>query len=435
MVLDLSPAAQRFEPSATLAINERVRRLQVEGRSVYHMGFGESRFPVHPKILEAFRTHATARTYPPVAGIPKLRSAIAEFYTREFDLDVASAQVVVGAGSKSLLFALIRALDGDVVLPRPSWVSYEPQAIVAGKQVFWIDTHVDQAYCLTAGALQTGLTDARDNGLNPRILILNTPGNPTGVVYPAGTLEELTAVARENDLTIISDEIYALVSHGACPPTSIATYYPEGTVVTGGLSKHLSLGGWRFGLAVVPAGTAGAALMQALVAIAGNIWTSPAAPVQHAATVAYGNDPDIGAYVRTCAGIHAAVTQALYDELAAAGIPCPRPSAAYYLYPNFDRWRDGLRECHQIVTSNDLAAVVLDECGIAALPATSFGARPDDLSLRLSTSHLSARDDAHAEAVLAAYGEASTPAEFVRDACPDVFEVGRRLRTFVENLT
>lgn len=435
MLLNLSPSAQRFELSPTLAINERVRRLTAQGQHVYQMGFGESRFPVHPKILEALREHATARSYAPVAGYPELRTTIAEFYRREFKLEAAPDQIIVGPGSKSLLFALVRALDGDVLLPRPTWVSYEPQALVAHRRVTWIDTHFDDEYCLTAEGLTAGLAHARKAGQQPRILILNSPGNPTGVVYPADVLEALAQVARENDLTVISDEIYALINHCLRPHVSIATYYPEGTFVTGGLSKHLSLGGWRFGLAVVPAGEAGGRVMQALTAIAGAIWSSPAAPVQHAARVAYSDDPDIMAYVQTCSAIHAAVTQKLHAQLEGAGIPCPRPSGAYYLYPNFGRWREALRRRYDVATSDDLAALLLDEYGIATLPGTAFDANPEDLSLRLSTSYLSAQDDAHAEAVLAAYAEMPDSVEFVRSACPDVLEVGRRVRAFVEMLS
>ncbi len=443
MLLNLAPSTQSLEPSPTLVINERVRRLTAEGQTVFQMGFGESRFPVHPKILDAFREHATARSYPPATGFPELRAAIADFYDHVFGLDIAPQQVIVGPGSKSLLFALIQALDGDLLLPRPSWVSYYPQAQVAGKRVTWINTRFENEYCLTAEELVAGLTQARRAGQQPRVLILTNPGNPTGVVYPAGTLEELAGVARENDITVISDEIYALINHCDVaqstdqerPHVSIARYFPEGTVVTGGLSKHLSLGGWRFGLAVVPAGQAGGALMRALTAIAGAIWSAPAAPVQHAAIVAYSGDPDVMAYIRRCARIHAAVTHELYAQIREAGIACPPPSGAYYLYPNFNIWSEILRQRYDIATSDELATRLLDDCGIAALPGTAFGAQAGELSLRLSTSYLSARNDAHATAVLDAYASASSPAEFVRDACPDVLEVGQRLRAFVAGLT
>lgn len=434
MLFDLAPSANSLELSATLTVNERVRQLQEEGRTIYHMGFGESRFPVHPKILTAFRRHATARSYAPVAGYPALRATIAEFYRRELGLSVTQEQVLVGPGSKSVLFALVRVIDGDLLLPRPSWVSYAPQAQVADKQVTWIDTAFGDEYCITPEELAAGIDAARRAGQNPRLLIINTPNNPSGVVYPASVLEGLAEVARENKLTVISDEIYALINHGERPHVSIAQYYPEGTAVTGGLSKHLSLGGWRFGQVVVPAGDNGTRVMHALSAIAGAIWSSPASPVQYAATVAYQDDPEIRAYVQTCASIHAAVTQTLYEELQKASIPCPRPSGAYYLYPSFDQWREPLRRRSDVTTSEELAGLLLDECGIAALPGTVFGAKPEALSLRLSTSYLYTQDDAQAEAAVQAYEQAADTDEFLRTACPDIFEVGRRFRRLVESL-
>src|SRR5262245_31519526 len=114
--------------SATMAMNTKINQLMAQGRQVYHLGFGESRFPVHPKILNAFKEHATARSYLPVAGLPELRTNIAAYYRRKFQIEVEASQVIVGTGSKSLLFAAMQALEGDVLLPSPTWVSYDTQA-------------------------------------------------------------------------------------------------------------------------------------------------------------------------------------------------------------------------------------------------------------------------------------------------------------------
>ncbi|MGH2542008.1 MAG: pyridoxal phosphate-dependent aminotransferase, partial [Ardenticatenaceae bacterium] len=391
---------------------------------VYHLGFGESRFPVHPKILEAFRRHATAREYPPVAGYPALRATIAAFYEREFGIVAEPEQVIVGPGSKSLIFAAIQALAGDLLLPRPSWVSYEPHARLAGKSVTWIDTALEEEYCITASALRRGFEEARQAGQNPRILVINTPGNPTGVAYPRHVLTEVAEVARAHELAVISDEIYALLSFSTIRPHySIALDYPESTIVTGGLSKHLSLGGWRFGLAVLPPGEKGRALLWALSSVAGHIWSSPAAPVQHAAIVAYGDDPGIMTYVRTCTALHESVTRALYEQLQYAAIPCPPPSGGYYLYPSFDPWRDALRDRHGVATSDDLASLLLEEFGIATLPGTAFGAPPDDLSLRLATCYLYTPDDSAMDTILEMFVASSTPTAFVEAHCPALSEV------------
>ena len=262
--------------SATLAINTKINDLMADGHQVYHLGFGESRFPVHPKIVAAFRKHATARSYLPVAGLPELRSTAADFYRRVFRIDADASRVMIGSGSKSLLFAAIESLAGDVILPAPSWVSYDAQAHLSGKQGYWVPTRLEENYCLTPKRLLAGLEAARQAGQSPSVLVLNTPNNPCGVMYPAELLSELADVARAQELIVISDEIYALTAHGEQAHTSMALYYPEGTIVTGGLSKHLSLGGWRLGVAILPPGELGQKLVQSMGAVASCIWTTAA---------------------------------------------------------------------------------------------------------------------------------------------------------------
>jgi len=422
-----------LKTSATLALNTKVKALLATGQPVYHLGFGESRFPVQPKLLAAFRQHATARSYLPVAGLPELRAAVADYYRRQFQIEATAAQVMVGNGSKSLLFAALEALDGDLLLPRPSWVSYETQAHLSGKGVTWLTTRLADAYCLTPEELQAGIKAARAAGQRPRILLLNTPNNPAGTTYPASLLAELAAVARTESLIIISDEIYALTSYEG-RHVSMAVYYPEGTITTGGLSKHLSLGGWRLGVAVLPPGDLGANLLGYMSAVAGAVWTMPAAPVQYAAIVAYSHDQEIEAYIQTCTAIHALVTRYLYQVLQQLGVPCPEPGGGFYLYPSFDPWRDRLAQKHGVHTSQDLAHFLLDEEQIATLPGADFGDEPHHLRLRLATSYLYALNDDEAETALAAYAPGQSSDQFLRAACPQVIAAGERLQAFVQGL-
>jgi aspartate/methionine/tyrosine aminotransferase len=141
--------------------------------------------------------------------------------------------------------------------------------------------------------LQQQLEQSESELGNPELLIINSPNNPTGTMLPPNGVEELADFAREQGLMVVSDEIYALIAHGAVPHVSISQFYPEGSIVLGGLSKHLSLGGWRFGVAILPPGKAGKALRDAIQTIASSIWSCVTAPVQYAAMVAYSNDPDI----------------------------------------------------------------------------------------------------------------------------------------------
>jgi aspartate/methionine/tyrosine aminotransferase len=323
------------------------------------------------------------------------------------------------------------ALEGDVLLPSPTWVSYDTQAYLTGKAVTWLPTRLEDNHCLTPAGLKAGLKAARAAGQSPAILVLNSPGNPTGVVYPPQLLAELAEVARAEALIIISDEIYALTTYGETPFSSMARHYPERTIVTGGLSKHLSLGGWRFGAAVLPANEFGAELYRYMAAVASNVWTTVAAPVQYAAIVAYSDDPEIDAYVEACTAIHGYVTGYLHRVFQSLQVPCPTPSGGFYIYPSFNPWRETLAKRHNVQTNLDLANFLLDEEHIAALPGSDFGVEPHDLTLRVATSYLYALTDEEGETMLAAYHKNLPPEQFLKEACPNVIEVGERFRALV----
>ncbi|MDW8269969.1 MAG: aminotransferase class I/II-fold pyridoxal phosphate-dependent enzyme, partial [Anaerolineae bacterium] len=275
----LNPLLTAFSASPTLAINEKVQALWAAGHEVYHLGFGESRFPLHPLLAEALAAHAHRTAYLPAQGLPELRAAVAAFYERHFGLEVTPDRVIVGPGSKPLLFALMQALVGDVLLPIPSWVSYAPHARMSGKRVFPIPTDPADGYTLHGDRVAEALAAARQAGGDPRLLVLNSPSNPTGRMLTPEQVAELAAFCRREGLFILSDEIYALTAHGSVRHVSPACHYPEGTAVVGGLSKHLSLGGWRLGVAVLPPGPFGRRLMAAVRAVAAEVWSSPSAPV------------------------------------------------------------------------------------------------------------------------------------------------------------
>jgi len=359
---------------------------------------------------------------------------VANYYRRKFKIEAEARQVIVGSGSKTLLFAAIHALQGDVLLPSPTWVSYEAQAHLTGKAVHWIKTGLENNFYLTPDDLKSGIQAARAKGQSPAILVLNSPNNPTGVVFPPQLLAELAEVARAEKITIISDEIYSLTTYGDTPHISMAHYYPEGTVVTGGLSKHLSLGGWRLGVAILPSSDFGAELHQYMTAVAGAIWTPAAAPVQYAAVMAYNDDPEIGDYMETCTTIHGHITNYLYQQLHLLGAPCPKPGGGFYVYPSFAPWRQALAKKHNVHTSQELANFLLDEEHLASLPGSDFGADPADLTLRLATSYLYAFSDVEAESLLSTFHQDLPSEEFLKAACPRVIEVGERFKYFIASL-
>lgn len=400
----LNPLLTSFAASPTLAINEKVQALWAAGQQVYHLGFGESRFPLHPLLAEALAAHAPRTSYLPAQGLPELRAAVAAFYRRRFELDVTPERVIVGPGSKPLLFALMQALVGDVLLPVPSWVSYAPHARMSGKRVFPIPTDPADGYTLHTGQVAAALVKARRAGGDPRLLVLNSPANPTGRMLTPEQVAELAAFCRQERLFILSDEIYALTAHGHVRHVSPACFYPEGTAVVGGLSKHLSLGGWRLGVAVLPPGAAGRALMEAVRAVAAEIWSSPTAPVQYAAIVAYSDEPAIWEYIQTCTRLHALRTQWLWQALTALGMAAARPDGAFYVFVHGDRWRGALAR-RGVKTSAELASYLLEEYHLATLPGSAFGAAPEHLALRLSSSYLDMETDERAQWLLQAYAQ------------------------------
>lgn len=387
MPLQLDPLRQDLASSPTLAINESVAARKAAGQSILHLGFGEASFPLHPLLNEAFTRAARQTSYAPVLGLPALRQAIADYLNRTRGLNISPGFVAVAPGSKPLLYALLQVLQGDVLLPSPSWVSYAPQARLANRRVYIVEADPRDHHRLSRESLAATLVEARREGADPRILVVNTPSNPTGGMFSREDSQAIATWAREEGITLISDEIYAELAHGWREHNSPARFYPEGCIVTGGLSKAFSAGGWRLGYAAIPSGEAGKRLMSSLSALASEVWSSASTPVMQAAITAYSPNDELTAYVHDSARLHGHVAFRLYETLASLGIDCPRPAGAFYLYPDFAPFRDALQQ-RGITTSDQLARHMIDAWGIATLPGTAFGEQPEALRLRLATSML-----------------------------------------------
>lgn len=441
--LALSSSLLDMASSPTLAINEAVAARRAAGRTTIHLGFGEASFPLHPLLNEALGRAAKHTGYAPVGGIPSLRRAIAGYLERTRSLTFTPDQIIVAPGSKPLLYTLLQALEGDLLLPVPSWVSYAPHARLAGRRVIPVETDASDHHRLTPRALSEAFNHARFEGANPRILMVNTPSNPTGSMFSVEDVQTLANWSREHGITIISDEIYAELAHGWRNHVSPAKFYPEGCIVTGGLSKAFSAGGWRLGYAALPGGAAGKQLMTSLRALASEIWSSPATPVQEAAAIAYSFNNELEAYVKASARIHAHATSWLYETLIEAGALCPRPAGGFYLYPDFAPWRDALL-ARGVSTSEQLAHYLLDRWDIAALPGIAFGEEAQALRLRLATSMLympsEAKTEGEREAILwemleqaEKWGDDGRADEMVLEM-PELEQAGTRLREFIGSL-
>jgi aspartate aminotransferase len=369
--------------SATLAANQAI-----------------SHKPVHPVLSAKLCEHAGRNEYGPVAGSPVLREAAAGYWTRR-GLPTRAADVVAGPGSKPLLYALLQAIGGDVALPQPSWVSYGAQVDMLGGTPLYVPTPDGHGGVPDPRLLANYLDHARLAGRDVRAMIMTLPDNPTGTLAAGAMVRQVCRVAREYDLTIISDEIYRDLLHD--PHTeyvSPADVAPERTVVTTGLSKNLALGGWRLGVTRLPANEIGEHLKERLLTIASEIWSSPAAPVQYAAAFAFDEPNELRQRVADSRRLHAVMARAVAERFSAAGAQLRFPQGGFYLYPDFAPHRELLDARWSVTTGAELAELLLERYSVGVLPGSAFGDGLKQLRLRVATSQLYGETDQQREMAL-----------------------------------
>ncbi len=327
MNIEIRSSIASLPVSPTLEANQRAAAIRRRGGTVLHMGFGQSPFPVHPMLADALGQAARLNHYERVAGRGELRERARDHFADKMGIDAEAYDVVVAPGSKLLLYALQMAMAGDVVIPVPSWVSYAPQAAMLGDRVVHVETRLsDAGYGIDPERLRAAVHAARREGLSPTKIILSSPNNPTGLMIREEDFEPIAAVCREEGLFVISDEIYGQVAFDGLVP-SFATAHPEGTAITTGLSKHLSLGGWRIGLTLIPKAASG--LFDAVGAIASETWSGVTAPVQSAALLAVAGDPEIEGYVAACTRRHRADALLVADRIATDHLWCKRSQGVF----------------------------------------------------------------------------------------------------------
>lgn len=369
-----------IKPSATLAINQQVKALRAQGQSVIHLGFGESPFPVPDALKEALQQYSHEKAYLPGEGLPELREAIARYYADHYDYTYGEDDVFVTPGSKEAIFHLLYLLDGPLLLPKPSWVSYKPQAKLLGKPVIEIDTRFEHQYCLQPEELIKACESLDKQ--QSKILILNSPNNPTGICYSQDNLDALASVCRANHILVISDEIYAGTTFRNESHSSMAYAYPEGCIVTSGLSKVFSAGGYRLGFCLLP--TALKSLKAALSALISETFSCVSAPIQYAALAAYTSDKTLQTYIEQCRDLHQIAGHYLYQRFMEMHLRCAKPMGAFYLMPDFSHYRQPLAN-KGINSDKELCDVLLHQCSVAVLPGSDFGMDECDLSIRVAS--------------------------------------------------
>ncbi len=370
---------------ANLKINERLnadsRICQVVGcrRPYNNFAFGQSPYPPPPRVVEALRSEASRNRYLPTAGLPQLRDLIADYYSRNFGFPCVADQVLVSPGSKEMIAIALAALEGTVVIPAPSWVSYLPLATILKKKTLTIHTTRKDGFKLTPASLEHAVASLHTP---QKVLILNNPNNPTGAVYSEQELTSLTAVFRRHNIVVISDEIYARTLFDDIEFVSLASVYPEGTIVTGGLSKDQSCGGYRLGVGIFP--RQATSVIEAAVTMAGSTYSCASAPVQYAALEAYANNPAIDDYVGDCARVNKLACRTMLTQLSdIPGIRATTPNGAFYVLVDLNDHRAQLNSLG-LTTCSAFCYDLLTVEHTAVLPGEALLLHEDDFSVRCS---------------------------------------------------
>lgn len=421
--LELNQDILNLKESATLKINQLALKMREEGEEVFHLGFGQSPFPVHAKIINKLKDHAHEKDYLPTLGLLSLREEIARYYQANFQYDFLPENICIGPGSKEMLFQVLFILEGPVIIPAPSWVSYGPQVNIRGKEITTIQTSESNKYKLKAGEL---IETCQKLGDGQKILIINSPNNPTGAVYTESEIASIAKVAKENNVLIMSDEIYAQVDFSGTPKKGFYHFYPEGTLVTAGLSKSHSAGGYRMGF--IATSNELNPVIKALASLVSETFSAVSAPIQNAALMAYSNDADIQKYIQACTDIHSLCGKYLSQRFNQIKITTPDPEGAFYIMPNFEFYREKLM-AKGVKNSKDLCDLLLKECKVAMLPGSDFYLDETDLKVRVATV------DYDGEKALSAYlsGEELNE-EFISKYCPRLQGAMNSLESFFNKL-
>jgi len=423
----VNPLLSGICESDTLAINEKSKLLISKGKNVYRFGLGQSPFPVPASVVQALRLNAPQKDYLSVKGLPMLREAVAGFHRKKDGLNADPECVMIGPGSKELVFLLQLVFNGEIIIVSPCWVSYIPQAKILGKEISVIHSSFKDKWQLTPELFDDFLKN-RKNKNKPGLMILNYPGNPDGVSFSEERLQNIAALARENNILILSDEIYGQLHHKG-KHISIGKFYPEGTIVSSGLSKWCGAGGWRLGTFTFPHQLKW--LADTMGVVASETYTSVSAPIQYAAVEAFNGGIEIEEYLWHVRKILSSLGSKCVEILRSGRIKVHEPEGGFYLYLDFSEHAEKLKNAG-IDSSAQLCERLLEETGVAILHGSSFSRAENEFTARL------AYVDFDGAAALAAAKtiplHEALPANFNEEHCPRVIDGVEQIVKWIDKL-
>ncbi|MBH8576218.1 pyridoxal phosphate-dependent aminotransferase [Nostocaceae cyanobacterium CENA369] len=365
--MKLAARVSQVTPSLTLAIAAKAKALKAEGIDVCSFSAGEPDFdtPAHIKAAAAKALDEGKTKYGPAAGEPKLREAIARKLKTDNGLDYKAENVIVTNGGKHSLYNLVVALidPGDeVIIPAPYWLSYPEMVTLVGGVSKIVPTDASTGYKITPEQLRQAITP------KTKLFILNSPSNPTGMVYTPAEIKALAEVIVDADIFVVSDEIYEKILYDGAEHLSIGSLGKEifdRTLISNGFAKAYSMTGWRIGYLAGPV-----EIIKAASSIQGHSTSNVCTFAQYGAIAALEGSQDCVEEMRQA---FAKRRQVMLDKLnAIPGLSCPKPDGAFYLFPDISK--TGLK-------SLEFCDALLEEHQVAVIPGIAFGA---DDNIRLS---------------------------------------------------
>lgn len=377
--MKLSTRVAALSPSSTLAITAKAKALKEQGEDVIGLGAGEPDFNTPRYIIEAaMKAMEEGQTkYTPSGGIKPLKEAIIQKLSEDNQLHYTPDEIIVTPGAKFALYELFQTIitEGDeVIIPTPYWVSYVEHVKLAGGVPVLIEGFEKNQYKMTKDQLEDAIT--------PRTVavIINSPSNPTGMIYTEEELRAIGEVCLQHDITIISDEIYEKLIYSEQPHVSIAQLskeLKEQTIVINGFSKSHAMTGWRIGYAAGPA-----SIIQAMHNHASHSISNPTSIAQYAALEAYRNREENAKTLQEMKRIFNERLNTFYELIIdIPGIVCEKPHGAFYMFPNVKE----AALMNGFATVDEWVQALLDEEKVAIVPGSAFGA-PDNVRLSYATS-------------------------------------------------
>ena len=401
---------QNLKTSSTLKINEISKDLENQGKKIFKFGFGQSPFPIPDDVEASLKKNSFQNKYLSMQGLLELRDSIANFESKKKNYIYKSQNIIVGPGSKELMFLLQLLFDGEILLPAPSWVSYKPQAIIGRNKFHFIDTNRDNNWFPSPDSIEKIVSQNKNKKY---LLFLNSPNNPCGL--NCKNLKELSSIIKKYNLIVLSDEFYSDLTFEN-NYQSISEFCPDQTIISNGLSKWCGAGGWRLGYFVIPNKLSN--LINSLKVLASETFTSVSSPIQYAAITAFENDHNL--YLKKSRNILKSLGNYMFENLKSNNVLISKPQGGFYIMPEFLN--------KKFISSEKLCEDILDNTGVASLPGSDFGFNSHKMIIRLSFTDFDGK-----EFMKNILDNTNIDYKLLNKFAPKIVEGTKRLKAWVES--